>query len=94
MNRSQESESRNVVPFPAAKRKSAVRLCAEILDGKQGKEAETYWRTECRSLATRLQVLGCSPEDISAHVMDFQDAVQIELMNLHSSDDMHEASRS
>ena len=72
-----------VVAFPVTNRRAHIRRCAEILDGKHGAEANAYWRQECRQLANELLSIGCPEDDMRRQVMDFQNAVQMELMRRH-----------
>lgn len=83
MRSSSVSSGSRIVSFPLSRRPSLVRECAAILDGKQGREAEVYWKSHCRGLADRLVSLGCTPEEASRQVMEFHQSVQVELMNLH-----------
>lgn len=83
MRSSSVSAGSPVVPFPLSRRLRQVRECAVTLDAKQGKEAETYWKGHCRSMAERLVALGCSKEEASRQVMEFHHSVQLELMSLH-----------
>lgn len=83
MRSSSESSGSRIVSFPLSRRLSHVRECAAILDAKQGREAEIYWKSHCRGMAERLMSLGCTTEDASRQVMEFHHCVQMELMNLH-----------
>lgn len=69
--------------FPLANRRDLVRRSAIELDRLNGYAATEFWKTTCRSLGNELLDLGCPEEDMRAEIMDFQAAVQVELMWLH-----------
>lgn len=69
--------------FPLASRRDLVRRSAVALDNCHGPAAVDFWRTTCRALGTELLALGCPEEEMRAEIMDFQAAVQMELMWLH-----------
>ncbi len=69
--------------FPLASRRDLVRRSAVALDNCHGPAAVDFWRTTCRALGAELLALGCPEEEMRAEIMDFQAAVQMELMWLH-----------
>lgn len=69
--------------FPLASRRDLVRTSAEKLDQCHGPDAVQFWRTTCRALGAELLSLGCPEDTMRAEIMDFQEAVQFELMRLH-----------
>ncbi|KPF42390.1 DUF6074 family protein [Rhizobium sp. G187] len=69
--------------FPLASRRDLVRRSAVELDKLNGHAAEQFWKATCRGLGQELLALGCPDDEMRAEVMDFQAAVQIELMWLH-----------
>jgi len=73
-----------VVPFPLSGQAGTIRRCARELENVHGDEALHYWKTECRALAERLSVLGCSEDTIRSQVMAFQTEVQVEMMRRYS----------
>lgn len=72
--------------FPLASRRHLVRRCAVELDKLSGRAADTYWKKTCRTLGNELLSLGCPQSTMHAEVLEFQNAVQWELVWLHSSD--------
>ncbi|THV24868.1 DUF6074 family protein [Peteryoungia ipomoeae] len=72
--------------FPLASRRHLVRRSAVELDKLNGRAADTYWKKTCRALGQELLSLGCPEETMRAEVMEFQNAVQWELVWLHGSD--------
>ncbi|THF54258.1 hypothetical protein E6C51_02200 [Allorhizobium terrae] len=64
-----------------------MRSAAVTLDRLHGDNATVFWRTTCRQLGAELLDLGCPEEDMRAEIMEFQDAVQMELMWLHQGDE-------
>jgi hypothetical protein len=69
--------------FPLANRRDLVRRSAIELDRLNGYAATEFWKTTCRGLGNELLALGCPEDEMRAEIMDFQAAVQIELMWLH-----------
>ena len=78
-----ETATPSIAFFPLASRRDLVRRSDEALDKCHGPAAVDFWRTTCRALGTELLALGCPEEDMRAEIMDFQAAVQMELMWLH-----------
>lgn len=76
--------ARQVVSFfPLACRRDLVRRSAEQLDGFNGQAAADFWRATCRRLGAELVAQGCPDEEMRIQIMDFQAAVQAELLSLH-----------
>lgn len=73
--------------FPLASRRDLVRSAAVTLDRLHGENATVFWRTTCRQLGAELLDLGCPEDQMRAEIMDFQDAVQMELMWMHQGDE-------
>ncbi|MGG7518292.1 DUF6074 family protein [Allorhizobium undicola] len=69
--------------FPLASRRQLVRKAARELNNLHGEEANTYWRTTCKKLGAELLDLGCPAEAMREEIIEFQEAVQMELMWLH-----------
>ena len=67
-------------------RRHLVRRSAVELDKLNGRSADAYWKKTCRTLGQELLSLGCPEETMRAEVLEFQNAVQWELVWLHSSD--------
>ncbi|MGV1823615.1 DUF6074 family protein [Agrobacterium vitis] len=73
--------------FPLASRRDMVRGAAVTLDRLQGNDATIYWRATCRQLGAELLDLGCPEDVMRGEIMNFQDAVQMELMWLHRNEE-------
>lgn len=69
--------------FPLASRRDLVRRSALELDRLHGRAADQFWITTCRSLGQELLAVGCPEAEMRADIMDFQAAVQREMMWLH-----------
>lgn len=77
-------DARQVVSFfPLACRRDLVRRSAEELDSHHGQAAADYWRNTCRRLGDNLLAQGCADDEMRQQILDFQSAVQAELMALH-----------
>lgn len=79
--------SPSIAFFPLASRRDLVRRSAVELDRLNGRTAAEFWKNTCRSLGHELLALGCPEDDMRAEIMDFQAAVQMELMWLHRSEE-------
>jgi len=73
------ASSAQVVAFPLNRRATTIRECAATLDTLHGRDAIVFWQGRCRQLAAELMALGCSEEDVTLEVLEFQDEVQAEL---------------
>lgn len=73
--------------FPLANRRDLVRRSAVELDRRNGHAAVEFWKTTCRALGNELLALGCPEDEMRAEIMDFQAAVQMELMWLHRAEE-------
>lgn len=71
-----------VIPFPLAANIGKVRRVAEVLDTKQGKAADAYWRRTIQPMADRLTKAGVSQAEVDRQIAQFTDAVQQELNRL------------
>jgi len=69
--------------FPLASRRDLVRRSAIELDRLNGYAATEFWKATCRGLGNELLALGCPEDEMRGEIMDFQAAVQVELMWLH-----------
>ena len=56
---------RKTIAFPLAKRVGKVRRCAEVLDGKHGRDADAYWSRIVRDLACHLEAIGCDRRHVA-----------------------------
>ncbi|EHS51576.1 hypothetical protein PDO_1834 [Rhizobium sp. PDO1-076] len=73
--------------FPLANRTDLVRRSAVELDRLNGYAAVEFWKTTCRALGAELLSLGCPEDEMRVEIMDFQAAVQMELMWLHRAEE-------
>lgn len=69
-----------VVAFPIRNRLGDIKRCASTLESLHGLEASDFWRSECRALAAKLTVLGYDDTAMRREVMEFQAAVQDQLL--------------
>lgn len=69
--------------FPLHMRRDLVRNAAHDLDRHHGEEAVRFWKATCRALGADLVARGCPEDEMRMQIMDFQVAVQMELMELH-----------
>ncbi|ATN34123.1 hypothetical protein ACO34A_09925 [Rhizobium sp. ACO-34A] len=72
-----------IVIFPIAARVGKARHVASKLDGMVGptkqKARDGYWKERCKDLAAELEKRGLSEEQIAAAILDFRDAVEVEM---------------
>lgn len=73
-----------LVSFPAARRVTDVRRCAERLMTVHGEEANLFWRTEMKQFAASMRGQGFSDAEISLEATRFMAAVQMELQHQYS----------
>jgi len=69
--------------FPLHMRRDLVCRAAHDLDRHHGEAAVSFWKTTCRALGADLVARGCPEDEMRTQIMDFQVAVQMELMELH-----------
>jgi hypothetical protein len=74
-----------VVAFPLSRRLAKIRRVADLLDKRQGSEADSYWKTTVRGLADQLARAGVPADDINRELLEFQEAVQAELRRRFTS---------
>lgn len=80
-------DARSVVSFfPLAYRQDLVRRSAEALDTYHGNAAIDFWRQTCRALGAELIARGCPEEEMRLQILDFQAAVQVELLEMHRAE--------
>jgi hypothetical protein len=68
-----------VLVFPLSANIGKVRRSAEVLERKQGRDADAYWKRIIQPMADRLARAGFSIEVIQHEINDFSDAVQAEM---------------
>lgn len=68
-----------VIAFPAKNRVRDINRCVQMLEVLHGAEADRFWRDECRALAAHLTDLGYDDGAMRHEVMEFQNAVQMQL---------------
>lgn len=76
-----------VIAFPVKNRVRDIKRCVETLEALHGAEADRFWREECRALARHLTALGYDDAAMRHEVMEFQNAVQIELWAMSQTED-------
>lgn len=69
--------------FPLHLRRDLVRRAAHDLDRQNGEAALSFWKTTCRTLGADLLAQGCPEHEMRAQILDFQAAVQVELLEMH-----------
>lgn len=80
-------EARSVVSFfPLAWRQDLVKRSAIALDNHHGNAAIAFWRNTCRDLGAELIARGCPEEEMRLQILDFQAAVQVELLEMHRAE--------
>ena len=68
-----------VIAFPVKNRVRDIQRCVDMLETLQGDQANRFWRDECRALAAHLTELGYDEAAMRNEVMEFQNAVQMQL---------------
>ncbi|TKT78401.1 DUF6074 family protein [Aquamicrobium sp. LC103] len=71
-----------VILFPLTKRIGKVRHTAQKLLGKQGDDADLYWKQVMSANRKHLERIGLSDDEIDDQLREFFDAVQGELRRL------------
>ncbi|RVH37649.1 DUF6074 family protein [Sinorhizobium meliloti] len=69
-----------IIAFPLINRVGKIRRCAEVLESKNGRDADGYWRHQIRLLAEQLGRSGCDEAEVRQQIYEFQQAVQNELV--------------
>ncbi|WP_054160257.1 DUF6074 family protein [Rhizobium sp. AAP43] len=72
-----------ILYFPLARRAELVRSSAHRLDQLNGPPATEFWRALCRDLAQELLALGHPYDEARDEILNFQDAVHLELRRMH-----------
>ena len=75
-----------IVAFPAARRRAQILQAVEMLNETHGAAADEAWKTMMRSMAQQLIDTGLSNGEMRQQVLEFQAAVQLELMAQSASD--------
>ena len=73
---------RQVILFPLIKRVGKVRHTARKLLGKNGEDADLYWRQVTAANRKHLERFGASSDEIDDQLREFFEAVQGELRRL------------
>lgn len=68
-----------VIPFPARHRVGKARRVAEVLIGKRGRDADTYWRRTVETMLNQMERAGVPRAEAERQARDFFDAVQGEM---------------
>ena len=72
--------SAHVIAFPAAQRRAQVRNAVRMLNETHGEAANEAWKILMREMADELLEIGFSTGEMRRQVLEFQAAVQLELM--------------
>ena len=72
--------SGQVVAFPAAHLRAQILAAAKMLNETHGEDANTAWKSLMRSMAEQLTSMGLPAGEMRRQVLEFQGAVQLELM--------------
>jgi len=72
--------SGQVIAFPAAHLRAQIVDAARMLSETHGEAANTAYRTLMRTMAERLVAMGLSQGEMRQQILEFQGAVQLELM--------------
>lgn len=78
-----------IIPFPAARRRTDVVQAAKMLNEIHGPAANQAWRSLMSSLADELRKTGISEAEMRHQVLEFQAAVQLELRAQFENDLAH-----
>ena len=79
----------SLLAFPADRRTSEIRRCANALLQLHGEAANRFWRSEMASLATALKSQGMDESEISRQAALFMHAVQMELQLAFEAGDVN-----
>jgi len=72
--------SGQVIAFPAAHLRAQIVDAARMLSETHGEAANTAYRALMRSMADRLIAMGLSQGEMRQQILEFQGAVQLEMM--------------
>jgi len=79
----------SLLAFPADRRTSDIRRCANALLQLHGEEANRFWRSEMASLAATLKCQGMDEGEISRQAALFMHAVQMELQLAFAAEELN-----
>lgn len=79
----------SLLAFPADRRTSDIRRCANALLQLHGEEANRFWRTEMANLAAALKSQGMDDGEISRQAALFMHAVQMELQLAFAEEELN-----
>lgn len=68
-----------VIPFPASHRVGKARRVAEVLKGKRGRDADTYWHRTIETMLNQMERASVPRAEAERQARDFFAAVQGEL---------------
>ncbi|MFT4183217.1 MAG: DUF6074 family protein [Rhizobium sp.] len=77
-----------LLQFPAHRRTSDVRRCAEALQHLHGAAANQFWRSEMAAFAATLREQGVAEDEISHQAGLFMHAVQLELQAAFAAEEV------
>lgn len=72
--------SGQIISFPAAQRRVQIQQAARMLNETHGEAAATAYKILVRKMADEMTAMGISQGEMRRQVLEFQAAVQIELM--------------
>lgn len=79
----------SLLAFPADRRTSEIRRCANALLQLHGEEANRFWRSEMAGLAAALKRQGMDESEISRQAALFMHAVQMELQLAFETEELN-----
>lgn len=72
--------SGQVVAFPAHRQRAQILDAARMLNETHGDAANTAWKALMRGMAEQLTAMGLSAGEVRRQILEFQGAVQLEMM--------------
>ncbi|WP_267550485.1 DUF6074 family protein [Rhizobium rhizogenes] len=79
----------SLLAFPADRRTSDIRRCANALLQLHGEEANRFWRTEMAGFAAALTEQGMDEDEISRQAALFMHAIQMELQLAFAEEELN-----
>ncbi|OCI93280.1 hypothetical protein A6U86_19830 [Rhizobium sp. AC27/96] len=79
----------SLLAFPADRRTSDIRRCANALLQLHGEEANRFWRSEMAGFAAALKEQGMDEDEISRQAALFMHAIQMELQLAFAEEELN-----
>ncbi|MGV1755640.1 MULTISPECIES: DUF6074 family protein [Rhizobium] len=79
----------SLLAFPADRRTSDIRRCANALLQLHGEEANRFWRSEMAGFAATLTEQGMDEDEISRQAALFMHAIQMELQLAFAEEELN-----